>query len=621
MTPEADWADVIWRRGLAPDPAITVHEWAERFRMLPATAAEPGRWRTSRTPYLREPMEALSPGSGVDRVVVMAAAQTGKSELLLNFTGAAIQLWPALILLAQPTFAAASRFVRTRLDPMLDATPELRDRIVKPGPRKSGNSNTFKAYPGGSVSIVGANSAVSLRSTPARFVLLDEIDAYPPDVGEEGDPVALAMARTATFKASRKILLTSTPTLEGVSRIAAAYAETDQRRLFWPCGHCGEAFTPDWSQIGWPEDHPERAYLACPACGGIHEQRDQARLIAEAEWQPTAEGEARTAGFHVHGLASPFTSWGELAVQRVAAERETTRLQVWTNTGLGLPYEDRETAPLPADTLAARAEESERDWIDLLPDGVAVVTCGVDVQDDRLEAEFVGWGLHEESWSLDYQIIHGDTARPEVWAALDRLIARRFRHPRAVADLPVAAITIDHGGHRSAEVSQFAHERAQRRVWAIKGRGGPGVSPWPRRPPKPRRGGVAPVFIVGVDGLKRQLYDRLRIGEPGPGYAHFPAIRDHWWFSGLVAERPVRRWHRGAARIEWVVDRGVRNEPLDCRVYATAALHGLYASGLSLTDQVAKIAAAPLRTGGDSEKPSTSARTSPDVRPSKWMAR
>ncbi|MCA1732680.1 MAG: phage terminase large subunit family protein [Acidobacteria bacterium] len=206
---------------------------------------------------------------------------------------------------------------------MLDATPELRDRIVKPGPRKSGNSATFKAYPGGSLSIVGANSAVSLRSTPARFVLLDEIDAYPPDVGEEGDPVALAMARTATFKASRKILLTSTPTLEGVSRIAAAYAETDQRRLFWLCGHCGERFVPDWSQIGWPEDHPEKAFLACPHCGGIHEQRDQARLIAGAEWRATAEGQARVRGHPRGGLraGSRGVHGGQMAPARMGMGR------------------------------------------------------------------------------------------------------------------------------------------------------------------------------------------------------------------------------------------------------------------------------------------------------------
>lgn len=620
MNDVTKWADEAWRKGLEPDPALSVHEWAEEFRFLPPTAAEPGRWRTSRTPYLREPMEALSPGSGVEKVVIMAAAQTGKSEVILNFAGAAIQLWPSLILMAQPTFAAAGRFVRTRLDPMLESTPELRDRIVKPGPRKAGNSQTFKGYPGGALAIVGANSAVSLRSTPARFVLLDEVDGFPADVGDEGDPVQLAIARTATFRGTRKILLTSTPTIEGVSRIAAAYAETDQRKIFWPCQQCGDFFTPDWALVDWPEASPEAAYLACPSCGGVHTEGDKARLLAASEWRATAEPSDRKArGYHVHGLASPFVSWGELAVQRVAAENDPTRLQVWTNTALGLPFEDRETAPLSPDVLASRAEESERAWIDLLPDGVAVITAGVDVQDDRLEVEFVGWGLHEETWSLDFQIIHGDTTRPEVWAALDRQIGRRFRHPRAVGDLPVAAVSVDHGGHRSAEVSQYCHERAQRRVWAIKGRGGPGVTPWPKRPPKPRRGGVAPVFMVGVDGLKRQLYDRLRIEKPGPGYCHFPAERDHWWFAGLVSERPIRKWHRGAARIVWVHDRGVRNEPLDCRVYATAALHGLYAAGLSLADQVSKITAAPIRADQAAQE-ITPAQKAPKISRSKWMA-
>ncbi|HSI42118.1 MAG TPA: phage terminase large subunit family protein [Xanthobacteraceae bacterium] len=588
--------DAAWRAGLTPDPQISVEAWATAHRILPATSAEPGRWRTSRTPYLAGIMDCLSSTSPIERVVVMAAAQVGKTEIGLNFTGSVIHLTPGAMLYVMPTTEAARRTVRTRVDPMIEATPELRDRVVTPGPRKAGNSAFLKSYPGGSVAFVGANSGVGLRSTPARFIVLDEVDAFPHDAGGEGDPVQLAIARTATFRGRRKILMMSTPTVEGVSRIASAYAESDQRRLYWPCPHCTEYRPFVWSAIQWPEDDPHRAFLACASCGGVIEERQKPILLANCRWQATGGGDGRTAGFHISGLASPFVTWSELALDFLASKRTAERLQVWTNTALGEPFEDRDTAPLAPDTLAARGAECDVPWTDLLPDGAAVITAGVDTQDDRIEVEWVAWGRGEESWSLDYAIVHGDTSRPEVWAALDALLLRRFRHPRAVQDLPVSAVAVDSGGHRTDMVMRFSAERLNRRVWAIKGRGGAGVPPWPRRPPKPLRARLAPVHMVGVDTLKHGLLTRLRIDKPGAAACHWPADRDYFWFQGLVAERPVRRFTKGVARIEWVHDPGVRNEPLDCRVYATAALHGLYAAGLSLADAVARIESAELRT-------------------------
>lgn len=592
------FVNAVWGRGLAPDPQITVSEWADKHRMLPQTAAEPGRWRTSRTPYLREAMDALSPSSPTERVVVMAGAQVGKTECGLNFIGAAIHNWPGLMLFVQPTVDAVRRTVRTRIDPLIEATPELANRIVKPGPRKAGNSAFFKGYPGGALACVGANSGVGLRSTPARFVLLDEVDAYPHDAGGDGDPVQLAIARTATFRGRRKILLTSTPTIEGISRIAAAYAESDQRKFHWPCPHCEEAFVAEWEHVHWPEGDPGKAYMACPSCGGIIEERDKAAMVRDGRWKSTATGDGRTAGFHVSGLISPFVTWAEIAADFVAAGKDPLRMQVWTNNNLGLPYEDRDTAPLSADVLQSRAVETDPSWIELLPEGVTVITAGADVQADRIEVEFVGWGAREENWSLDYQIVFGDPSRPEVWTALDQLLLRRFRHPRAVPDLPVSAGCID-AGYIPDRVHAFAHPRTGRRVWPTKGRGGPGIPPWPKRPPRPRRDGVPPTYIVGVDTLKTTLMARLRSGEE----CHFPADRDYWWFQGLVSERPIRKWTRGIPKIEWIVDPGVRNEPLDCRNYAAAALHGLYASGFFLDQAAAHTAEAPLRTEPDQESP------------------
>lgn len=610
--------DVAWRAGLAPDPDMTVTQWADAHRMLPATAAEPGRWRTARTPYAAEIMDALSPASGVERVVVMAAAQVSKTEIGLNFIAASVALWPGLTLHVSPTTESARRMVRTRVDPMIEATPELTDRIVTPGPRKAGNSAFFKSYPGGAIAFVGANSGVGLRSTPARFVVLDEVDAFPHDAGGEGDPVQLAIARTATFRGRRKILMLSTPTLKGFSRIEAAYEESDQRRLFVPCPECREFQPLTWSGIVWPEGAPEQAHYVCSECGSVIEEKSKPRMLAEAEWRATADGDGRTVGFHITGLASPFTTWTEIATDFLAAKASAERLQVWTNTALGDSFEDRETAPLAADTLQAKAENPDVPWSELLPDGALVLTCGVDTQDDRLELEIVAWGLGEESWSVDYQIIAGDTSTPEPWNVLDRILKTRYAHPRAVPPLPISATCIDAGGHRASEVAKFSGERLNRRVWQIRGRGGAGVPAWPKRPPKPKRGGVAPLFTVGVDTLKSSLMARLRSEERrGPAVCHLPADRDLWWFMGLVAERAVRKWRRGVPRMEWVWDRSIRNEPLDARVYGTAALHGLYAAGLSLRELADKIGTTPVRSEGEQSPSSTPIR--PRVLRSKWV--
>ncbi|MEJ1161781.1 phage terminase large subunit family protein [Prosthecomicrobium sp. N25] len=585
--------DDVWRLGLAPDPQMSVAEWAERYRILPGTAGEPGPWRNARTPYMVGVMDALSVGSPFERVVVMAAAQTAKTEAALNFIGSIIHLTPGTTLFVQPTDSAAKRATRTRIDPMIEATPDLRERVAKRRGRNAGNTDSLKTFPGGALVICGANSPVNLRSLPARFVLLDEVDAYPADVGGEGDAIDLAVARTVTFRGRRKILLTSTPTVDGASRIQAAFEEGDQRRFYIPCPSCDETTAWSWDMVRWPEGRPEAAHMVCPHCGGVIEEREKPRLLALGEWRATAPGDGRTASFHVPGVLSPFKTWAELAADQIAAGKDPTRLQVFTNTGLGLPWLDAETGPLTVDALLRRAVDADPPWIELLPERAAVITAGVDVQDDRLECEFIGWGRGEESWSLDYAVLAGDTTRPEVWHALDRLLLRRFRHPRAVPDLPVAAVAIDHGGHRSAEVSRFSAERLQRRVWAVKGRGGDGIPPWPRRPPKARRGALAAVHVVGVDGLKHQLFGRLRSADPhGPGAIHIPGDREEWWHAGILAERPIREWRGRVARVVWLADRNVRNEPLDARVYAIAALHGLYASGFSLDDAAARIAAA-----------------------------
>lgn len=614
--PEAlGWVDSVWRSGLAIDPAMSVSDWADRHRVLSSLSAEPGPWRTDRVPYLRAIMDALGPDDPHETVVLMKGAQIGATEAGLNFLGYAMEHVGGVILLVMPTLFDIRRNTRVRIDPMIEASPALRAVVATPRSKSGANSIFEKAFRGGRLFMTGANSASALASTPVRFVIADEVDRWPVELKGEGDPLSLVKQRTVTFRGRRKIFVASTPTLKGVSRIEAAFAEGDQRRYFVPCPHCGEMAPMTWERIRWPEDRPDEAAAACLACGALASEADKHGMIAAGEWRATATGDRKTASYHLPALLSPFETWGEIARAFVACGDDPTLLQTFWNLKLGEPWEDAATAPVFVDTLASRAEPCDVPWTDVLPDGVAVVTAGADVQADRIEIEVVGWGKGEESWSLDYTVLYGDTSRPEIWQALDRLLLRRFRHPRAVPDLHIAAACVD-AGYLTADVMKFSAARLSRRVWAIRGRGGPGLRPWPRVPPKPRRAGLAPLFHLGVDSLKQSLTGRLRAGE-GPGAVHVPSDRDLSWFQGLTSERPVRRFVRGVARIEWTHDRTVRNEPLDARVYATAALHGLRAHGLDLDAVAAKLAEAPARVP---DAPAAPAARPPVIR-SRWMDR
>lgn len=568
------FCDGVWRRGMAPEEQLTVSQWADRHRILPATSAEPGAWRTDRVPFLRAVMDSLSTGDPVERVVFMKGAQVGGTEAGLNWLGYVIGHAPGLALLVMPSIDMVRRNSRTRIDPMIEATPALRDLVAPAKARERGNTIALKEFPGGQLVLTGANAPTGLRSTPARYLFADEVDAYPADADGEGDPIALAIQRTATFAGRRKIFLCSTPTVKGVSRIDKAYAESDQRKYFVPCPQCGAFQVLEFAQVKWPEGRPAEAHYECLHCQAALPERAKAGMLKAGEWRATAEGDGRTAGYWISALYSPFESWAEIAREFWAVRLDPPRLQTFVNTKLGQVWEDAATAPVIADVLADRAEE----FGETLPPAIEVVTAGVDTQNDRLEVELVGWGEGDESWSLGYEVLWGDPASPDVWAELDQVLATRF--PRTgLPPLPVAATAIDSGGNRTPEVMAYVQARQGRRVWATKGRGGAGVPPWPKRPPKPTLRRQAPVYIVGVDGLKTALYARLRIEKPGPGYLHFPNDRDFDWYRGLTAERPVRRWVGGVAKIEWLVDSGIRNEPLDCRVYATAARIGLQLAG------------------------------------------
>ncbi|MGE5646150.1 MAG: phage terminase large subunit family protein [Acidobacteriota bacterium] len=566
--------------GFRPDPVLTISQWADRYRTLSQRAsAEPGRWRTDRTPYLREIMDCLSPTSPIERTVFMKGAQIGGTECGNNWIGYVIHQAPGPMMAVQPTVEMAKRNSKQRIDPLIEESEVLRALVHDPRSRDSGNTVLAKEFPGGVLVMTGANSAVGLRSMAARYLFLDEVDGYPGDVDGEGDPINLAMARTRTF-ARRKVFLVSTPKITGMSRIEAAYEESDKRLYFVPCPTCREFQVLKFPQLRWPKGETAKAVYVCEHCGQEIQNHQKQWMLPRGQWRATAKGDGKTAGFHLSSLYSPvgWFSWGEAAKQFEQAQKNPALLQVFVNTVLGETWTLLGEAP-DWKKLYDRREQYK---VGLVPRGGIFLTAGADVQRDRIEVEVIAWGRGKESWSVDYRVFEGDTSRAQVWEKLTGLLNETFTTTTGL-ELPVIQMAVD-SGYATTEVYEWARRQGNR-VLVVKGDSrAPAIlgaaSPIEVGPlgVKIKRG--VKVWPVNSGMAKEELYRWLRLERPTdedleqgiafpPGYCHFPRYSEEY-FKQITAEQLVAKLVKGYRRLEWQKMRE-RNEALDCRVYARAA--------------------------------------------------
>jgi phage terminase large subunit GpA-like protein len=580
----ADAAVVVhqaWSDGWRLPPSMTVSAWADEHRRLSSkSSAEPGPWRTSRAPYMRQPMDDLSSESAIEEVVIMAAAQTGKTEAGNNWIGYTIDINPGPGMMVQPTLDMAKRYSKQRIQPMIDETPRLSERIAPARSRDSGNTTLIKEFDGGFILLTGANSAAGLRSMPVRDLFLDEIDAYPLDVDEEGDPISLAERRQTTFW-RKKRLKTSTPTTKGVSRIEVAYETTEQSRYFVPCPHCHEVQQLLWSQLRWPEGQPREAVYVCPHCGAEIVEHHKTWMLERGEWRATRPEhcDPRRRGYHINGLYSPlgWKSWGECAEEFLSANLAKERgdislLRAWTNTVLAETWEEQGDK-VDSSGLSKRAEAYA---LRVVPVGVLLVVAGVDVQGDRLVVQLLGLGVAEEAWVADWTVIRGDPALAETWEQLHELLQRQITREDGVT-LRVRAAAIDSGGHHTHEVYQFTRKYARFHYLAVKGSsqaarpilGKPSDVDIDYKGARIKRG--ARVWPVGTDTAKTLIYGRLRLSMPGPAYVHFSHELEVEYYEELTSERLRTKYIKGRPYLEWVKPAGKRNEGLDTFVYALAA--------------------------------------------------
>ncbi len=520
MNPPIPTAEEIYgaaaASGARPDPLLTISEWADKYRILSQRAsAEPGPWRTDRTPYLREIMDCLSPSSPIERTVFMKGAQIGATEAGNNWIGYVVHQAPGPMMAVQPTVEMAKRNSKQRIDPLIEESEVLRALVSDPKSRDSGNTMLSKEFPGGVLVMTGANSAVGLRSMAARYLFLDEVDGYPGDVDGEGDPVNLALARTRTF-ARRKVFMVSTPKITGMSRIEAAYDESDQRRFWVPCPTCREFQPLKFAQLRWPKGKPERAVYVCEHCSQEIENHQKQWMLARGEWRanPGPGWDGRTAGFFLSSMYSPvgWFSWGDAARQFEQAQKNPSLLQVFVNTVLGETWTLLGDAP-DWQKLYDRREAYK---IGIMPPGGLVLTAGADVQKDRIEVEIVAWGRGRESWSVDYRVLEGDTSRPAVWTKLTGLLNETFATGSGL-ELPILQLAVD-SGFATTEVYQWARKQGNR-VLVIKGDArAPALlgaaSPVEVGPAGARIKRGVRVWPVNSGMAKEELYRWLRLERP-----------------------------------------------------------------------------------------------------------
>lgn len=582
--------------------------------MSSKATARPGRYNPDLTPWVFGIHEALD-DPAVTKVVGMKSAQAAWTDgVLNNFVGKNIHISPCPMIIMFAKDGAAKEYNSEKFTPMIEATPSLASIIPVHLSRHKDNNINFKTFPGGFLKLVGSNSPSSVKSTPAPVVCIEEPDDCNENVRDQGDTITLLEERTKSYT-RRKVVFGGTPTIEGISRIEAAYQLSDQRKYYVPCHHCGESHVLSWDYVRWDTDEqlnhevfgkskPETAYYVCPHCGGIWDDNDKNRNVkrahelkkagkANVEWVAHADFHG-VAGFSWNELISPFPGSvmarlveKYLASEHALSQGDDTKSRAFTNNTLGLPYSYKTDLP-DIEALKSRAEDYEEL---VAPWGVLVITAGIDVQHDRLAISIVGWGRGEESWRLYWGEIHGQTSVTEqgAWIDLDALLDKPIPHISG-ASLRVRAVSIDSSdGQTSDAVYGYVRKRMGKNYMAIKGGAdqnsdreifsSPQVAVDKDRHQKAHKYGLRP-FIVGVQRAKDLLLGqdagagRLKLIGTGPGRMHWYRNIRPDWFEQVTSE--IKAPHRTIRyKKVWQKKSGVRNEALDTEVYALHAARSL----------------------------------------------
>jgi len=557
-----------------PPKKLSLSQWADNYAYLSAeSSAEGGRWRT--LPYQKGIMDAIT-DPNVEQVTLMKSARVGYSKILNHLIAYHIHQDPCTIMVCQPTLDDCQSYSKEEIQPMLRDTPCLHGLVSDPKSKDGNNTLLQKNFPGGTLSLVGANSARGFRRVSRRIVLFDEVDGYPASAGTEGDQIKLGIRRTEYYW-NRKIVAGSTPTIKDFSRIERLFEQTNQQRYYVPCPECGHMQYLRWSNMKWRDNDPDTVAYACESCGCLIPHSKKRWMVERGEWRATAPGNPKHVGFHIWAAYSysPNASWSNLVEEFLQSKNDPEQLKTWINTILGEVWQESAASKVGADGLMERAGLETYDQ-SIPPEGVLTLCLGCDVQDDRLSMSVWGIGRNEEMYLVDRKVIYGSPARADLWKQMDEVLTSEYTNANG-QKMKIDSAAIDTGGHFTQEVYQYVRERGQLGLIGIKGMGQKGKPPLGRPSKvdinfsgKALKRGVQ-LFPVGVDVIKSTLHNRLKDAEPGEGYIHFYPTITHDYFEELTAERQVLRYKHGYQERVWVKKSDARNEALDEMVYAYAA--------------------------------------------------
>lgn len=596
MTQAPQILESLWSRAaekFRPPPLLTLSEWADRhFYLAPEKG---GKWKTRA--YQRGIMDAFTDPE-IERVSLIKSSRVGYTSMLQADFAYHVAQDPCGMLDVQPTVEDAEGFSKEHIASTIEHNPCLHGLISEIKSRASDNTMLQKAFPGGRWWGVGANSGRGFRRIGPRRARCDEVDAFPPSAGTEGDPIELAWRRTQDAVYGRKLILGSTPLEKGTSRIEAAYDESDKRRFFVACPLCRHEQYLRWGGrdkdfgIKWPKGAPRDAYYLCEKCHRAIPESHKEDLVEAGLWLPTATARVENwVGFHIWAGYSldPNVSWGKIAEEHAAVATDAIRLKTWVNQVLGETWEDRGKS-LNSHWLSARRERfSTVGGQPVVPAAAGLLTAAIDVQDDRLELCVDAWGPGEEVWTIEYYVIPGDPSRARVWEEADAILIAPRTHELG-PEIFIRGAGVDTGGHHTDEAYAFCNKRFRRRmpdgawqlVFALKGSKSSKDPVWP--PSASRKVTKVKLWNIGVNAAKDTLQKRLRITTKGPGYCHFPKpikTAFEWcsdeWFEQMTAEKKVPKTDRGRFPYEvWeLIKSGARNEAWDTFVYNYATLQGL----------------------------------------------
>ena len=561
-----------------PPKKLSLSDWADEYAYLSAeSSAEGGRWKT--LPYQKGMMDAIT-NPDIEQITIMKSARVGYSKILNHVIAYHIHQDSCPIMVVQPTIEDATGYSKEEIAPMLRDTPCLHGLVSDAKAKDGQNTLLQKQFPGGTLSLVGANSPRGFRRVSRRIVLFDEIDGYPASAGTEGDQIKLGIRRTEYYW-NRKIVSGSTPTVKDFSRIEKMFLQTNQQRYYCPCPHCGHMQYLRWAQFKWENDDPDTVHYQCESCTKAIPHNKKRWMVERGEWRATAPGKSKHVGFHIWAAYSysPNASWANLVEEFLLSKDDPEQLKTWINTILGETWEDEYQAKVGADALMIRASEATYERAKP-PEEVLLLTAGIDTQDDRLSLSVFGIGRNEEMFLIDRQVLYGSPARADVWKQLDEVLLGKFKNVNDI-ELKIESAAIDTGGHFTHEVYQYVRERSHIGLIGIKGVGQKGKPPLGKPTKvdinftgKALKKGVQ-LFPVGVDVIKTTLSNKLKDAEVGKGYIHFYPTITPDYFQELTAEKQVLKYKNGYQERVWVKKSNARNEALDEMVYAWAAYQRL----------------------------------------------